>query len=259
MPRHRAPVDLELLRHRTRAITAMPESHPVVPLGAAAFDQALARGGLGCGQVHEVAGEPGFAAGDAARCGFTVALAHRVLAKTGGDVLWCTGDGPGRLSARGLASFGFDPSRILFVQARNDTDRLWVMEEGLRCGDLAAVVGEVGAARTGHRDSVACRRLRLAAADSGVTGFLLRDTPGTGATPDTRWQVTPAPSPDMSPHWHVRLTHARNGRAASGTLAWNGQSLCRPSPLVPGTQRRHHGDGTADPQPRMDDNVAVLA
>ena len=259
MPRRRAPVDLELLRHRTRAIASMPDHHPVAPLGVMPFDHALARGGLGCGQVHEVTGDPGLPAGDAARCGFTVALVHRVLTTIGGDVLWCVGDAPGRLSARGLASFGFDPSRVLFVRAGNDTDRLWVMEEGLRCGDLGAVVGEVGAAPAGRRDSVACRRLRLAAADSGVTGFLLRNTPGVGATPDTRWQVSPAPSPDMTPHWHVRLTHARNGRACSGTLSWNRQSLYVPVPLVSGTQARHHGGGMIDPQSRTDDNVAVLA
>ena len=213
---------LDTLRRRARAIVIAEAGHAVIPLGVAPFDRALA-GGLGCGRVHEIAGERAGAGRDAAPSGFTVALASRILAETGsrGDILWCVRPSGGLLSARGLAWFGFDPARVVFMEAANDAERLWAMEEGLGCGDLAAVVAELGPARNGRRESIVCRRLRLAARTGGVTGFLLRAEPGHGATPDSRWQVSATPSRDMTPHWHVRLMHARNGRSCSGALAWD--------------------------------------
>ena len=73
------------------------------------------------------------------------------------------------LFAPGLAQAGLTPERLLYAECRNDAEVLAVMEEGVRHGGLAAVVGEVGRA-----DMAATRRLQLAAEESGTPALLLR-------------------------------------------------------------------------------------
>ena len=208
----------------------------VVPFGVAALDRCLAGGGLALGRVHEVVGEARSEVRDAAAVGFAAALLVRLLRerKCGGDVLWCPrGANPfgGMPSARGLAELGLDPSRIILVEAHDEADRLWVMEEGLRCSGLAAVVAELGPVHPGRgaRDSVSCRRLQLAAEASGVTGILLRPDAGAAAaigTPESRWQVTAGSSPeglDWRPCWQVKLLRARNGRSGEAKIVWEAE------------------------------------
>src|SRR3546814_13775616 len=61
---------------------------------------------------------------------------------------------------------GLPPDRVLYAEARSDKEVLAVMEEGLRHGGLAAVVGEVA------RVSMAStRRLQLAAEEGGTTAL----------------------------------------------------------------------------------------
>ena len=65
------------------------------------------------------------------------------------------------------------------------------MEEALRCRAVGAVIGEW---RHGAIDTVALRRLSLAAAESGALALLLRAAPPTDAsTAATRWIVGAAP------------------------------------------------------------------
>ena len=68
-----------------------------------------------------------------------------------------------------LLQFGIDPMRLILVRTRRDSDALWAMEEGLRCSQIAAVVGELG-----DISLTASRRLQLAAEETGVTAMLLR-------------------------------------------------------------------------------------
>ena len=96
----------------------------------------------------------------------------------------------------GLAGLGLDMDRVLFVEVRDEAQRLWAMEEGLRCTGLTGVVGEFGPAHAGETARVAERRLQLVAEKSGVTGFLLRSVTGetsVGAV-ESRWSVRAAPS-----------------------------------------------------------------
>jgi protein ImuA len=209
---------------------------PVVPFGVAVLDRCLAGGGLALGRVHEVVGEARSEVRDAAAVGFTAALLVRLLRvrECGGDVLWCprgANSFGGMLSARGLAELGLDPGRIIRVEAHDEADRLWVMEEGLRCSGLAAVVAELGPAHPGRgaRNSVSCRRLQLAAEASGVTGILLRSDAGAAAaigTPESRWQVAGHSSPeglDWRPFWQVKLLRARNGRSGEAKIVWEAE------------------------------------
>ncbi|WPZ34837.1 hypothetical protein T8K17_01565 [Thalassobaculum sp. OXR-137] len=200
-------------------------------LGCDALAAHLPEGGLALGRVHELVGEARSEVRDAAVFGFACAL----LARLGdGPVLWCARHANvlgGAPSARGLASLGLDPARVIFVDAAEEADRLWAMEEGLSVPGLAAVVAELDPARRG--EVTASRRLQLAAEKSGVTGLILRPRlvtrHGEGdrvpLAVETRWQVTAAPSPygphDTRPVWDVTLERARRGRPGRWRVAWN--------------------------------------
>jgi protein ImuA len=96
---------------------------------------------------------------------------------------------------------------------------LAVMEEGLRHGGLAAVVGEVATLGL-----AAGRRLQLAAEESGTTALVLRRWHKAGADPlaqpsaaVTRWRIGCAPSARMPvptvgrARWDVALVRQRGG------------------------------------------------
>jgi hypothetical protein len=71
--------------------------------------------------------------------------------------------------APALADAGLDPARMLVIRPRAGVDRLWAMEQALRSGACAAVLGWTGAA-----GDTALRRLKLAAEEGGTPAFLLR-------------------------------------------------------------------------------------
>ncbi|MCP5374218.1 MAG: hypothetical protein H6907_20985 [Hyphomicrobiales bacterium] len=200
-------------------------------LGDPAIDGALPGGGLARAALHEVVGPPEEAMGGAmggtmgAATGFCAALLGRLAAGDGADgaILWCCRDHD--LYGPGLAALGLDPARLLLVRGRRDADVLWAMEEGLRSGVPAAVVGQVAAPA-----AVALRRLHLAAETGGVTGFLLGRAPADRqASPAmTRWRVAPLPgglpsglSPWPAPRWRLELLRCRGGRPGSWDVTWH--------------------------------------
>lgn len=71
--------------------------------------------------------------------------------------------------APALADAGLDPSRTLVIRPRAGLDLLWAMEQALRSGACAAVLGWAGAA-----GDQALRRLTLAAGEGQSLGFLFR-------------------------------------------------------------------------------------
>jgi cell division inhibitor SulA/protein ImuA len=71
--------------------------------------------------------------------------------------------------APALAGAGLDPSRTLVIRPRAGLDLLWAMEQALRSGACAAVLGWTGAA-----SDQALRRLALAAGEGQSLGFLFR-------------------------------------------------------------------------------------
>ena len=164
-------------------------------------------GALETGAAHEikpVAGSRTMAAAASARC-FAMGLVVRHLSSTylsavsgtcgKAPVLWCTSSAGvaeyGRPYGPGLAALGLDPSRLLLVETAKAADVLWAIEEGLKSGAPALVVGE-----TGEIGLTPSRRLALAAAGTNTPCLLL--TPARSApTPatSTRWRIAPAPSP----------------------------------------------------------------
>jgi protein ImuA len=220
---HRAdPAVLESLRRRIRGLEGAfcrGEDGGILGLGAPALDEALPWGGLPRAALHEV-----LAADGGAAAGFCAGLLSRLAGGTG-TVLWCRYGYGRRLYGPGLAAFGLDPARLIVVRGRNATDVLWVMEEALRSGALAGVLGEAEGLSV-----TAARRLQLAAEGNATAALLLRVGDDGGASPAvTRWRVAAAPGgraegrPGVGrPRWRVDLLKCRNtaGAAAGGSRSW---------------------------------------
>lgn len=84
------------------------------------------------------------------------------------------------------ASVGRD---LLLVLGRTEAEALWAMEQGLRSGSLAAVIGTVEGANLAQT-----RRLEFAARDGEAVCTLLRQTSGGLNAARRRWRISAAPS-----------------------------------------------------------------
>lgn len=210
---------IERLRSEVRAIVAGSKG-PAAALsfGLDALDERLAGGGLADAGLHELAGASAGYSDDAAATLFLAGIAGR-RAGAGGTVLWIVSRRD--LFAPGLAQAGLAPERLLVAEAGRDTDVLAVMEEGLRHGALAAVVGEVG--RAGLTET---RRLQLAAEEGGTMALMLRrwrkaDPLAEASTAVTRWRIGSAPSEPLPvpgigrARWHVECARQRGGEGFS--------------------------------------------
>lgn len=113
-------------------------------------------------------------------------------------------------------------ARVIHVLAEKAEDALFALEEGLRCRDLAFVVGEI-AGNPRPLDFTASRRLTLASEKHGVPLFLVRiDTARDLSSARMRWEVVSARS--SSPQWN---------RQAPGTPRWKAE-LFRARSHAPG-------------------------
>lgn len=96
----------------------------------------------------------------------------------------------------GLTRLGLDPKRLLIAEAPRLSDALWTIEEALRSGALAAVVGLMD---TGQRaiGMMPARRLVLAADEGGTPCVLLTGSSQGVSVAHSRWRVGALPS---APH-----------------------------------------------------------
>jgi len=192
--RNRAAV-MEELR---RVLPGRTDFRQSLPLGLTAIDSCLPGGGLACGALHEIVPAP---YAQPAALGFATLLAHRAkfpspprLVEAGVET-WCgkvhvfpSPQGGkekggklifvlptygfreyGRLHGHGLRTLGLDPAHILLVETTHRRDTLWALEEALRSGAPAAIVGFID-----KLDLKTSQRLHLAATDSGLPLFLMR-------------------------------------------------------------------------------------
>ena len=123
--------------------------------------------------------------------------------------------------------------RVIHVEATSCEDALFALEEGLRCRELACVIGEI----TGNPRALgltASRRLSLAAEKHGVPLFLGRlDAARDLSSARMRWQVSAAPSlpprwnsqAPGSPAWHAELFRARGHAPGEWILYDDGKTL----------------------------------
>lgn len=222
-----------------------PALSPGIPPGSAARLSAEDIAALS--QAREGRWRPGLAdqplhseifasADDAGGAGLALALARDALRVAGEgenplaeaddrrQILWVQDrravQRSGRPCRHGLPSDLRD--RLIHVEAASPEDALFALEEGLRCRDLACVIGEL----TGNPralDFTASRRLSLAAEKHGVALWLIRlDGAPELSSARMRWRVAPAPS---SP--------ARWNAAAPGAPAWKAE-LFRARSHAPG-------------------------
>jgi protein ImuA len=190
-------------------------------LGIPVVDRALG-GGLGNGALHEIAAAR--EAETAAATGFALALA----AGSGRSIIWIAEDlslaENGAPYGPGIDQAGIAPERLIKVAAARGRDVLWAMEEALRCRAVGTVIGEL---RIGI-DPVATRRLALAAAAGGTTGFILRTVPDEApSAAATRWIVGAARATRGEsrgigpPRLLARLVRNRRGHLGAWIVEWN--------------------------------------
>lgn len=179
---------------------------------------ALARDALRAGQATGAYASVGAGTGTGAGTGASSAADDRR------QVLWVQDRGAIRLSGRPyLHGLPADlRHRVIHVAAKTPEDALFAMEEGLRCRDLACVIGEI-AGNPRALSFTASRRLSLAAERHGVALWLVR----LNAAPDLssarmRWRAEAAHS--LPPRWDV---------AAPGAACWRAQ-LFRARAHAPG-------------------------
>ncbi|MBN8553277.1 MAG: hypothetical protein J0L52_10330 [Caulobacterales bacterium] len=213
---HDPALRLEALRRRlARMEGRAPSDASRFDLGHPQVDAGL--GGLNRRALHEVqagtgadlASADGFALGLAVRAAGTGVIAWIVQTMTTAEV--------GLPYGAGLADWGLDAGRVLFVQTRDATRLLAAAEDALRSGALGAVVMSVWA-EPKALNLTATRRLALAARERGTAAILVRSRVAAQAGPaETRWTIKAAPSRALEdgapgrPALTVRLDKNRTG------------------------------------------------
>ena len=194
---------------------------------ARAFDSALS-GGLADDALHEIA--PAQPADGAAAMGFALALAGRFLSQRPASALVISegfaADESGALYGPGLVAHGLALSRLVFVRAPDAALAFWAIEEALKCGAPAVVVGEIWSLK-GYT-LAASRRLLLAARKGKVPALLILASAyghaeRLSSAAETRFEIAAAPSatipatagPDLPGPFAcgARLVKARLARA----------------------------------------------
>lgn len=214
--------------------------------GLAEIDRHLPAQGLQRSGLHDVS--PRAYGDQPAAMGFALALALRRLAEgqERRPLLWCRLAAHerehGRLYGHGLERLGLPRHRFVTITLRKPASLLWTMEEALKSGAVATVLGDAEAA---HADLTVTRRLALAAAAGKCAAILTFARPEATATAShTRWTAASLPSQSPpedaaapgAPCWSVELTRARGGRPGAWILEWH-HAQSRFS-LVPGFSRR---------------------
>ena len=132
----------------------------------------------------------------------------------------------GRIHPAGLPNL-----HLIHVEARDARDALWAMEEGLRCGALSGVIGELWG-DPAALDFTATRRLAVAAERTGVPCWLVRLNGAANLSgARMRWRVASQPS----------LPHPFDHKA-SGAPAWDAD-LFRARGFAPGRWSVAHETG----------------
>lgn len=121
--------------------------------------------------------------------------------------------------------------RLIHVAARSPEDALFALEEGLRCRELACVIGEI-AGNPRALDFTASRRLSLTAEKHGIALWLVRlEAEADLSSARMRWRVEAAPS--ARPRWNAD---------APGAPAWSAE-LFRARSHIPGQWILRDDDG----------------
>ncbi|HTI92125.1 MAG TPA: hypothetical protein VL727_16135 [Puia sp.] len=217
------PAKQDILAQLQRDILALQGTRPAtasaIDLGLGPITAAFPNNTFPTGAIHElISPRPETAP---ATSGFTAALVSGLM-QPGGACLWigCTR----KIYPPGLKTFGIEPDRVIFLDMKNEKEVLWATEEALKCNGLAAVISDIR-----ELTMTTSRRFQLAAEQSRVTGFILRQQPRNlhPTASVARWQISPMRSkgeagmPGLGfPGWNIGLTRIRNGHPGNWQLEW---------------------------------------
>ncbi|MEX2235045.1 MAG: Error-prone repair protein ImuA [Cyclobacteriaceae bacterium] len=229
MPEKRADTIAELQTDILRLEGFKTANNTAVDVGLGPIKDSFPNGLFPLGAVHEFLSAQ---TEDAAATSAFIAGLLAALMGGNGTSLWISSSRT--LFPPALKSFSIQPDRFIFIDLKKEKDVLWAMDEALKCGALAAVVGEMQ-----EISFTASRRLQLAVEQSQVTGFILRRNPRNLNTTAcvSRWKITTLPSVPIAPdsyqagtvddlpgvgfpHWRVELLRIRNGRAGVWDIKW---------------------------------------
>ena len=157
----------ELLRHPAlwRGAGAL-HAEATVPSGFHRLDERLPGGGWPLATLTELL----VASAGIGEIRLLLPALRALSAATPDEPRWIAWLAPPHLPyAPALADAGLDPARMLVIQPRAGLDMLWAMEQALRSGACAAVLGWTAVA-----GDQALRRLKLAAEEGRSPGFLFR-------------------------------------------------------------------------------------
>ena len=156
----------ELLRHPALWRGGDAGAPETIPTGFRALDAELPGGGWPVATLIELL-VPAAGIGEIR---LLLPALRRLTTGTAGPTRWVAWLAPPHLPyAPALADAGLDPAHMLVIRPRAGVDRLWAMEQALRSGACAVVLGWAGPAH-----DAALRRLKLAAEEGATPAFLLR-------------------------------------------------------------------------------------
>lgn len=213
-------------------LSHLPTAGALMPLGP---EVPRWRPGLGGARHCEVFASGREATGAAAALALALDGLQADGATESGTVLWVQDAAALRLTGRPYRP-GLPAAlrrRLVHVAARTPEDALFALEEGVRCHELACVIGEL-AGNPRALDFTASRRLSLAAERHGVPLYLVRlDAARDLSSARLRWQVAAAPSPAPrwnaqapgSPSWRAELFRARGHAPGEWILRDDGHDL----------------------------------
>ena len=127
--------------------------------------------------------------------------------------------------------------RVICVEAGKPEDALFALEEGLKCRELACVIGEI-AGNPRALDFTASRRLSLTAEKHGVALWLVRlEAEADLSSARMRWRAQPAVSSEPrwnargpgEPIWQAELFRARSHAPGEWELSSRNGRLCVPT------------------------------
>lgn len=213
-----------------------PAAFPSALMGDALAAASQWRPGLAAARHSEI-----FASGEeASGAALAAALALDGVRDDPRAVLWVQDKASIRLTGRPYRP-GLPPglrTRVIHVAAKTPEDTLFALEEGLRCRDLACVIGEI-AGNPKALGLTASRRLSLAAEKYGIPLFLVRlDAQRDLSSARMRWDVRSAASllsrwnseAPGNASWRAELFRSRTHRQGEWILRDDGHSLIASSP-----------------------------
>ncbi len=169
---------------------------------------------------------------EAATSGFIAGILSSLMG-TAGVSLWISSSRS--IFPAALYAFGIEPGKVIFVDALKEKEKLWVLEEALKCDGLSAVIGEIQ-----DISFTASRRLQLAVEQSRVTGFIIRTNPTNLVTASiSRWKINALAGEQLNDlpgvgfaRWNVELLKVRNGKTGTWQVEWRGGRFQHPYKLV---------------------------